>query len=120
MAAGAHLPGTAAGGGRALLRRGRRAGVRYAGGGKTAGAAGEPTSNTHYPTALPGLLEPLDIHSRGPCGSGGGEGRQDGRLLPKAQPGGLPGLRPAPGGWLSVLYCLLHKNDLWYSVYNAV
>lgn len=87
LAAGARLPRTAAGGGGALLRRGRRAGFRHAGGGKTAGVAEEPTLDTHRPgAALSRLPKPLDTRAAGPCGGGGGEGRQGGHLLPKTQP----------------------------------
>lgn len=76
MATGARLPGAVIEGGRALLWRGRRAGFRHAGGGKTASAAEEPTPDTHYPgAALPRLPKPLDTRAAGPCGGGGGEGR---------------------------------------------
>ena len=71
MAAGAHLPGTAIGGGRALFRRGWCAGLRHAGSGKTAGAAGEPTPDTHYPgAAFLWLPESLDARPTGPCSGG--------------------------------------------------
>lgn len=58
----------------ALLWRGRRAGFRHAGGGKTAGAAEESTPDTHHPGAAR-LPKPLDTRAAGPCGGGGGEGR---------------------------------------------